>query len=105
MDEEDDIIPLNCPSRKQFPVLRCVGFGLIRAINPERRLFYIITPVEQRQLAQVDVLALGHCLNTPQLIFDTNVRRLNFEKVQAYLFKAFSGVIYPVIWIKNFHHT
>uniref|UniRef100_A0A914I248 Polyribonucleotide 5'-hydroxyl-kinase Clp1 P-loop domain-containing protein n=1 Tax=Globodera rostochiensis TaxID=31243 RepID=A0A914I248_GLORO len=57
---------------KQLPILRCVGFGLVRAINPERKLFYVITPVEQRHLGQVDVLALGHCLNTPELIFSTN---------------------------------
>uniref|UniRef100_A0A183BLC1 Polynucleotide 5'-hydroxyl-kinase NOL9 n=1 Tax=Globodera pallida TaxID=36090 RepID=A0A183BLC1_GLOPA len=57
---------------KQLPILRCIGFGLVRAVNPDRKLFYVITPVEQRHLGQVDVLALGHCLNTPELIFSTN---------------------------------
>lgn len=46
-------------SRRPLPILRCIGFGLIRAINPERKIFYIITPVEKQKLCQVDVLALG----------------------------------------------
>ncbi|KAL3076702.1 hypothetical protein niasHS_013498 [Heterodera schachtii] len=74
LHEGDGIIELNAGSADEMRTLplRCIGFGLIRAISLERKLFYIITPVEQRKLGQVDVLALGHCLNTPELVFPTN---------------------------------
>uniref|UniRef100_A0A1I8C179 CLP1_P domain-containing protein n=1 Tax=Meloidogyne hapla TaxID=6305 RepID=A0A1I8C179_MELHA len=67
----EEIIPLE---RNIQPILKCIGFGLIRAINPQRKLFYVLTPIEQKMLHQVNVFALGHCLNTPDmLIFDPNV--------------------------------
>ena len=40
-------------------MLKCFGFGLIRAINPQRKLFYVLTPIEQKVLHQVNVFALG----------------------------------------------
>ena len=52
----EDIIPLE---RNIQPMLKCIGFGLIRAINPQRKLFYVLTPVEQKMLYQVNVFALG----------------------------------------------
>ncbi|CAK5076586.1 unnamed protein product [Meloidogyne enterolobii] len=67
----EEIIPLE---RNIHPMLKCFGFGLIRAINPQRKLFYVLTPIEQKVLHQVNVFALGHCLNTPDmLLFDPNV--------------------------------
>uniref|UniRef100_A0A915LVS4 Polyribonucleotide 5'-hydroxyl-kinase Clp1 P-loop domain-containing protein n=1 Tax=Meloidogyne javanica TaxID=6303 RepID=A0A915LVS4_MELJA len=67
----EEIIPLE---RNIHPMLKCFGFGLIRAINPQRKLFYVLTPIKQKVLHQVNVFALGHCLNTPDmLLFDPNV--------------------------------
>ncbi|KAF7638796.1 CLP1_P domain-containing protein [Meloidogyne graminicola] len=69
--KNEDIIPIE---RNIQPMLKCIGFGLIRAINPQKKLFYVLTPVEQKILHQVNVFALGHCLNTPDmLLFDSNV--------------------------------
>jgi polynucleotide 5'-kinase involved in rRNA processing len=53
----NDIIPIE---RNIQPMLKCIGFGLIRAINPQRKLFYVLTPVEQKMLHQVNIFALGN---------------------------------------------
>lgn len=53
--------------------LRCYGFGLVRAIDTERKLFHVITPVEQEALKKVDIFALGHELQTPSIIMGHQV--------------------------------
>ncbi|KAI1726930.1 mRNA cleavage and polyadenylation factor CLP1 p-loop domain-containing protein [Ditylenchus destructor] len=52
-------------------MLRCYGYGLIRAIDMEKQLFYMITPVESEILSKVKVFALGHELQTPAMVLDT----------------------------------
>lgn len=69
-DNDSDVLPVE---QNMVPILRCVGFALIRAISNQRKLFYLITPVEHEILRQVNVFAYGHCLNTPDIIFDTNL--------------------------------
>ena len=44
--------------------LRCYGFGFIRAIDMEKKLFYVVTPVT-KDLNRVKVFALGYELQTP----------------------------------------
>lgn len=41
------------------PMLRCVGFALIRAISIQRKLFYLLTPVDHDVLRNVEVFAYG----------------------------------------------
>jgi len=55
----------------KLPMLRCYGFGMIRAIDTEKKLFYVITPVETDLLANVKVFALGHELQAPPILFDS----------------------------------
>lgn len=56
-ERDYDILPVE---PKAVPMLRCFGYGLIRAINPQRKLFYVLTPVDQKVLAsQVNVFAYG----------------------------------------------
>merc|ERR1712216_146156 len=42
-----------------------VGLGLVRAVNAEKRLLYIITPLGVQQLQRVDVLVRGRGLEVP----------------------------------------
>uniref|UniRef100_A0A915EIJ6 Polyribonucleotide 5'-hydroxyl-kinase Clp1 P-loop domain-containing protein n=1 Tax=Ditylenchus dipsaci TaxID=166011 RepID=A0A915EIJ6_9BILA len=51
-------------------MLRCYGFGMIRAIDVERKIFHVITPVEPELLTRIKVFALGHELQTPPIMFD-----------------------------------
>ena len=41
-------------------LLECLGLGLIRSIDPKRRLFYILTPVCPTKLHQVQTLVAGN---------------------------------------------
>eukprot|EP00050_Salpingoeca_kvevrii_P012688 m.24193 g.24193 ORF g.24193 m.24193 type:complete len:535 (-) comp4241_c0_seq1:131-1735(-) len=45
----------------------CIGLGVIRAIDPEQQLFFIITPLSPAQLAQVNLLVRGE-LELPSLL-------------------------------------
>jgi len=58
-------------ARRSMPMLRCYGFGMVRAIDTEKKLFYIITPVEIDLLAKVKIFALGHELQAPPILFDS----------------------------------
>lgn len=46
---------------------RCIGFGLVRGIDPENRNIYIITPVSPVQLKQVNTLIRGST-NIPEQV-------------------------------------
>merc|ERR1712154_656679 len=50
----------------------CVGMGIIRSINWEKRLFYLITPVPPKQLNDVNVLIRGSITLPEQLLFDSS---------------------------------
>lgn len=54
-------------------MLKCHGFGMIRAISLERQLFYVITPVDQQKLKSITVFALGHNVADTQILFETKV--------------------------------
>ncbi len=40
--------------------LPCVGLGLIRALDPARRLFYVLTPVDANTLQSVNAFVIGN---------------------------------------------
>ena len=46
--------------RKPLHLLECLGLGLIRAIDIERQLFYILTPVPSTKLRKVQTLVCGN---------------------------------------------
>lgn len=58
---------------KTAPILRCIGYGFIRSIDLRRRLFHVITPVEQPLLGSINVFALGHELHSSSILFDSKV--------------------------------
>uniref|UniRef100_A0A914R4Q8 Polyribonucleotide 5'-hydroxyl-kinase Clp1 P-loop domain-containing protein n=1 Tax=Parascaris equorum TaxID=6256 RepID=A0A914R4Q8_PAREQ len=50
-------------------VLQCVGFGFIRAIDLNERLFYVLTPVAEEALPEVNVFAKGVNIDLPNVFF------------------------------------
>ncbi|VDM13572.1 unnamed protein product [Wuchereria bancrofti] len=46
--------------------LRVVGYGFIRAVDLEQRIFFISTPLELSDLQEVNVLARGLNIDLPQ---------------------------------------
>ncbi|VDK57874.1 unnamed protein product [Anisakis simplex] len=46
-------------------MLRCFGFGMIRAIDIEERLFYVLTPVDRQLLNEVNVFSKGANIDIP----------------------------------------
>jgi len=41
------------------PICECVGIGIIRAIDPHQKVFYIITPVPLEKLQRVNTILRG----------------------------------------------
>lgn len=64
------IIP---PNRNNPPQLRCLGYGLVRSISPTLRRYFIVTPISDIFAKKVDVIALGHGIQTPNILFDKDV--------------------------------
>ena len=56
---------------RETPIVGCVGLGIVRAIDPERRLLYIVTPLDLADLeargAGINTLLLGS-LALPKLL-------------------------------------
>uniref|UniRef100_A0A8C4UYM6 Polynucleotide 5'-hydroxyl-kinase NOL9 n=1 Tax=Falco tinnunculus TaxID=100819 RepID=A0A8C4UYM6_FALTI len=44
----------------QTPVCDCLGFGIVRGVEMERKLYHILTPVPPENLRQVNCLLLGN---------------------------------------------
>lgn len=53
--------------------LRVVGYGFIRAIDLEQRIFFISTPLEPSDLQKVNVLARGLNIDLPQYFLVSQV--------------------------------
>ena len=58
----------------ETPIVRCAGLGIVRAIDPERRLLYILTPLAPAELAGVNVLLLGSIALPKLLTADATLR-------------------------------
>ncbi|XP_041654250.1 polynucleotide 5'-hydroxyl-kinase NOL9 [Cheilinus undulatus] len=54
----------------QAPICPCVGFGVLRGIDMERGLYYLLTPVDPSILRKVNCLLLG-ALSLPSCILTT----------------------------------
>ncbi|KAM4872277.1 polynucleotide 5'-hydroxyl-kinase NOL9 isoform 2-T2 [Thomomys bottae] len=52
----------------QTPICDCVGFGLCRGVDMEKRVYHIITPVPPEELKTVNCLLVGS-VNIPPCIF------------------------------------
>jgi hypothetical protein len=47
----------------------CVGLGVVRAIDPEKRLLYVMTPVDIGELQRVDVLVRARGKHVSSVLF------------------------------------
>ncbi|XP_047419126.1 polynucleotide 5'-hydroxyl-kinase NOL9 [Sciurus carolinensis] len=52
----------------QTPICDCLGFGICRGIDMEKRLYHILTPVPPEELRTVNCLLVG-AISIPQCIF------------------------------------
>ncbi|KAM9687704.1 polynucleotide 5'-hydroxyl-kinase NOL9 isoform 1-T1 [Trichechus inunguis] len=52
----------------QTPLCDCVGFGICRGIDMEKRLYHILTPVPPEELRDVNCLLIG-AVSIPQCVF------------------------------------
>lgn len=72
-DNTDHVVPAVAmpPSLGRGAPLRCVGVGIVRAIDVERRLFAIVTALSGRELAAagVNTLVRGNALEIPVALF------------------------------------
>lgn len=55
--------------------LSCLGYGIIRAIDMERKVFYIMTPLPLVTLDKVNVLSHG-AVDLPNSLFFAQVCKL-----------------------------
>ncbi|XP_019316792.1 polynucleotide 5'-hydroxyl-kinase NOL9 isoform X2 [Panthera pardus] len=52
----------------QTPICDCLGFGICRGIDMEKRLYHILTPVPPEELRNVNCLLVG-AISIPQCVF------------------------------------
>lgn len=58
---------------ESLPLIKCYGYGFIRAIDKDRRIFYVVTPVAPEKLSSVTVFAMGHELQAHSVLLNTDV--------------------------------
>lgn len=54
-----DLYPSFLMQQPSVAASYCVGLGLIKLIDPERRCFYIVTPVPPEKLKNVNTIVRG----------------------------------------------
>lgn len=53
--------------------LRVLGFGFVRAVDLERHIFYVVTPLELATVQEVNVFARGTNIDLPQYFLVSQV--------------------------------
>ena len=90
-------------------MLRCYGYGYIRAINPESKHFYVVTPVDRSTLPKVRVFSIGHELQDCPLLFDSRVRARGLDCVAPSncpdCFQKGSPYVVDLVSSLGDHHT
>ncbi|XP_031597778.2 polynucleotide 5'-hydroxyl-kinase NOL9 [Oreochromis aureus] len=88
----------------QAPICPCVGFGVLRAIDMARGLYFLLTPVEPSVLRKVNCLLLGAismppCILTTQLGIDMEMpyitTKYSFDLTGAGKLRVFKGMTRP----------
>ncbi|KAK5971320.1 hypothetical protein GCK32_000707 [Trichostrongylus colubriformis] len=67
----NESLPLISIVRRGSPILLCHGYGIVRAIDLEKRLFYLITPAPLSELSKVTVFARGTDILVPQILLES----------------------------------
>lgn len=63
-------LPLVFTLASKSPILRCHGYGIVRAIDLEKKLFYVITPTPSSELSKVTIFARVTDLPVPQVLVE-----------------------------------
>lgn len=76
---KDKLLETENPSYPKFingcGPYECLGYGLVRAVDPSERLFYITSPESQEQLAKVNALIRGD-LHLPESLLTSQAELL-----------------------------
>ncbi|KAI6234462.1 Polynucleotide 5'-hydroxyl-kinase nol-9 [Aphelenchoides fujianensis] len=64
-----------CTDERNQVAFQCFGYGLIRAISLEQRLFYVITPIAPELCRKTQLFVLPHGIYTPPFVFDRDDTR------------------------------
>ncbi|KAL7442842.1 hypothetical protein ACHAXM_008543 [Skeletonema potamos] len=65
----DDTVSTQSQNNSGVPNLRCVGLGIIRSIDRDRKLFFVLTPVHPSILSSVGVFVGGSIGLSLELVF------------------------------------
>ncbi|KAK6046442.1 hypothetical protein COOONC_16053 [Cooperia oncophora] len=64
-------LPLISTVCQGSPLLKCHGYGIIRAIDLEKKLFYLITPIPSSELSKVTIFARGTDIMVPRMLLES----------------------------------
>lgn len=70
----------------------CLGLGLVRAIDPDQRKFYVLAPYSQTQLVKVELMIRGSLELPICCTIDGGIRRTAFSDVVDR-----NGIIVPYV--------
>ncbi|XP_066493635.1 polynucleotide 5'-hydroxyl-kinase NOL9 isoform X1 [Tiliqua scincoides] len=65
----------------QTPICDCLGFGIVRGVDMEKKLYYVLTPVAPENLRQVNCLLIGN-IPIPNCVF---LNQLGIEGEMPYV--------------------
>ncbi|KAL3990095.1 Pre-mRNA cleavage complex II protein Clp1 family protein [Acanthocheilonema viteae] len=99
---DDQDMPILLSPDKVEP-LHVVGYGFIRAIDLEQRIFFISTPLELSDLQKVNVLARGLNVDLPQY-FLVSQERSAIPYVVRERFSSFHTDLFKELKIKSVFH-
>ncbi|KAK0416077.1 hypothetical protein QR680_012285 [Steinernema hermaphroditum] len=99
--------------------LKCVGYGLIRAIDIEKRRLYLLTPVSMSELKKVDVLSRCEDINLSQhymtcqahkeapywIWVKTNTTRSRSERDKDFMSHLYNKVEFVTMKKRYYKHT
>lgn len=74
---------------KENPPYECIGYGIVRAVDPEEKVFYILTPEPRHRLSKVNALIKGN-VNIPEVLLKKPVRSLKKGQCFPYIAKRVS---------------
>ncbi|CAJ0602268.1 unnamed protein product [Cylicocyclus nassatus] len=66
----DETLPNISITSPSSPLLRCHGYGIIRSVDVDKKMFYLLTPLTLSELSYVTVLARGTDMLVPQLLLE-----------------------------------
>uniref|UniRef100_A0A0R3RUH3 CLP1_P domain-containing protein n=1 Tax=Elaeophora elaphi TaxID=1147741 RepID=A0A0R3RUH3_9BILA len=99
---DDQDMPILLNPDKMEP-LRIIGYGFIRAIDLEQRIFFISTPLDLSDLQEVNVLARGLNIDLPQYFLISQGRSAAPYVVREHS-SSFHSELFKELKIKSIFH-